>query len=238
MLDHEAMDAQNEFDIVEIESPDGSNKRKVGLISVLSDDPKLYEHFPEPGAFGGATLTDPWEALQKYKDILEGPDHNCDVCLPLQHLYVPDDHKTCREFDFPVILSGHDHHRVDEVVEGTRLLKPGMDAVYATVLEMSWPNADAHGKEPEIKATFVKTSDWEPDPVLAEENERAYDALLPLRNTQLAEVPPVFEPLSSVDSRARVCTMGQYICTLLRSSLNSSRKPDQFSLNALPDGSP
>ena len=37
------------------------------------------------------------------------------MVLPLQHLYCPDDHKTCREFDFPVIMSGHDHHRVDEV---------------------------------------------------------------------------------------------------------------------------
>ena len=45
------------------------------------------------------------------------------MLLPLEHLYVPDDHRTCREFDFPVVLSGHDHHRVDETVAGTRLLK-------------------------------------------------------------------------------------------------------------------
>ena len=44
------------------------------------------------------------------------------------------DERTCREFDFPVIMSGHDHHRVDRVVEGTRLLKPGMDAHYAIVM--------------------------------------------------------------------------------------------------------
>jgi hypothetical protein len=233
MLDHEAMESQEEFDVVEVTSPDGSNKRKVGLISVLSDDPALYSHFPEPGAFGGATITDPWGALTKYQTLLEGPDHSVDVCLPLQHLYVPDDHKTCREFDFPVVLSGHDHHRVDEVVEGTRLLKPGMDAIYATVLEITWPSADAVGKKPNIKATFVKTADWEQDPVLAEENERAYDALSPLRNTQLAVVPPVFEPLSSVDARGRVCTMGQYICTLLRSTLNSSRKEGDHSVDAV-----
>lgn len=233
MLDHDEMEHQKEFDIIELESPNGKNKRKIGLMAVLSDDPALYEHFPAPGAFGGATLTDPWEALKKYQTLLEGPEHNVDVCLPLEHLYVPDDHKTCRDFDFPVVLSGHDHHRVDEVVEGTRLLKAGMDGVYATVLEMSWPNSDAPGKHPTIKATFVKTSDYEPDPQLAEENERAYDALLPLRNTQLAEVPPNFKPLSSVDARARVCTMGQYICTLLRSSLNSSRKEGEHSVDAV-----
>lgn len=110
MLDHEAMDAQQEYDVIEIMSPDGSQTRKVGLCAVLSDDPGLYAHFDEPGAFGGATITCPWEALTKYKDILENRE-GCDLVIPLQHLYVPDDHRTCREFDFPVLLSGHDHHR-------------------------------------------------------------------------------------------------------------------------------
>lgn len=218
------MDHQKEFDVVTVSSPDGSNKRKVGLVAVLSDDPKLYEQFKSPGAFNGATIACPWETLKRLQTKLEGPDYACDTILPMQHTYVPDDHKTCRMFNFPVILSGHDHHRVDEVVEGTRLLKPGMDAVYATVLEISWPNSEAIGSEPTIQATFVKTSDWEPEPVLAEECERAYDALEPLRNTELARVPPSFEPLSSVNSRGAVTTMGQYLCTLLRSSLNVSRR--------------
>mmetsp|Transcript_105776 Transcript_105776/g.305993 ORF Transcript_105776/g.305993 Transcript_105776/m.305993 type:complete len:683 (-) Transcript_105776:87-2135(-) len=225
MLDHEAMEYQKEFDIVEVTSPDGSNKRKVGLVALLSDDPKLYEQFKAPGAFGGATVTNPWDKLKELKPKLEGPDYGCDCIIPMQHTYVPDDHKTCEMFDdLPVLLSGHDHHKVDEVIHGTRLLKPGMDSVYATILEMIWPNADAVGKDPIVKATFVKTSDWEPEPVLAEECERAYDALEPLRNTELARVPPNFQPLSSVNSRGTVTTMGQYICTLIRSSLNVSRR--------------
>jgi hypothetical protein len=228
MLDHDAMDAQKEFDVVEVCSPDGSNDRKVGLVAVLSNDPKLYEHF-KGGAFGGATIDDPWETLTRLQKKLMGADseYNCDTIIPLQHLYVPDDHVTCKNFDFPVILSGHDHHKVDEVVEGTRLLKPGMDAVFATVLEMSWANAAAEGNKPNVKARFVKTDDWEPDPVLAEQCERAYDVLEPLKKTELAKVPPVFEPLSSTNARGSVSTMGLYICSLLRSSLNLSRNLDQ-----------
>jgi 2',3'-cyclic-nucleotide 2'-phosphodiesterase (5'-nucleotidase family) len=209
MLDHEAMESQQEYDVIQLEASSASNGRKhvrrVGLCAVLSNDPDLYSHFKPPGAFGGATITDPWEALRKYKDTLE-QDEKCDLVLPLQHLYVPDDYKTCREFDFPVVISGHDHHRVDEVVEGTRLLKPGMNAVYATVLEISWK--DVTSSQPNIRARFVKCDDWEPDPVLEKENERAYDALIPLRNTELARVPSTFEPLSSGDARGSVCTMG------------------------------
>ena len=69
------------------------------------------------------------------------------MVLPLCHLYEIQDERTCREFDFPVIMSGHDHHRVDRVVEGTRLLKPGMDAhaaivmvnTLSTVKNYGWP---------------------------------------------------------------------------------------------------
>jgi len=221
MLDHDEMEHQQEYDVVEVESPDGSNSRKIGLCAVLSDDPNLYSHFKEPGAFGGATITDPWEALTKYKNILEN-EEGCDMVLPLQHLYVPDDHKTCREFEFPVILSGHDHHRVDEVVDGTRLIKPGMNGEYVTVLEISWPNGKA--EKPSIRSRFVRSEDYEADPVLDEENERAYDCLLPLRNTELARVPPNFEPLTSNGSRDSVCTMGKFVCSVLKSSLNTSRK--------------
>mmetsp|Transcript_16193 Transcript_16193/g.33498 ORF Transcript_16193/g.33498 Transcript_16193/m.33498 type:complete len:678 (-) Transcript_16193:119-2152(-) len=230
MLDHEAMDHQQEYDVIELTSPDGSQTRKVGLCAVLSDDEALYSHFKAPGAFGGATITDPWKALAKYKSILEN-DEGCDLVVPLQHLYVPDDHKTCRDFDFPVVLSGHDHHRVDEVVEGTRLLKPGMNAVYSTILEISWGTKEA--EKPRLRARFVKCEDWEPDPVLQEENERAYDALIPLRNTELSRVPASFEPLSSAKARAEVCSMGRYICSLLRSSMNLSRRQRKHNVDAV-----
>ena len=222
MLDHDAMDSQQEYDVVQITSPDGTNTRRVGLCAVLSNDPDLYSHFKPPGAFGGATLTDPWETLTKYKDILEH-DENCDVVLPLEHLYVPDDHVTCKNYDFPVVLSGHDHHRVDEVVDGTRLLKPGSDAICATVLEMIWDDANHDPRKPRVRARFVTCDHWDPEPELEETNLRAYDALAPLRNTELARVPPTFEPLSSVNARGSVTTMGKFICSLLKSAINTSR---------------
>lgn len=102
------MKYQQPYEVIEIESADGTNKRRIGLVAVLSNDPKLYSHFKKPGAFGGAKIEDPWETLRKYKALLEDFEE-CDMVLPLEHLYVPENHATCEEFDFPVILSGHDH---------------------------------------------------------------------------------------------------------------------------------
>ena len=221
MQDHEAMEHQVPFEIISVPSPDGSHCRKVALIAVLSDDPTLYSQFDAPGAFGGATIRDPWQVLREYKDMLESPPYNCDLVIPLQHLYVPDDHRTCHEFDFPVILSGHDHHRVDETVDGTRLIKPGCDAEFAAVVEVCWDGQKS--SKPTISSRFVKTSDWEPCPILQETNKCAYNALLPLRMTELARVPKVFEPLSSSNSRGSVTSMGTFICSLLRSSMNVKR---------------
>ena len=103
-------------------------------------------------------------------------------------------------------------------MDGTRLLKPGMNGFYATALEISWPDATA--AKPNIRARFVKCDLWEPDPILQEVNERAYDVLAPMRNTELSRVPPIFEPLSSNRSRETVCTMGKYICSLIKSAMN------------------
>ena len=219
MQDHEAMEHQIPYDIITIKSPDGCDTRKIGLVAVLSDDPKLYSHFKSPGAFGGAKIEDPWDTLRKYKDLLEN-QHHCDLVIPLQHLYVPDDHKTCREFDFPLILSGHDHHRVDQIVEGTRLIKPGMDGVYATVLEVIWDQANQ--EKPRIRSAFVETATFDPCSILKSQTDAAYDVLLPLRNTELIHVPNCFEPLSSANARGRVTTMGKFICTLIKDSLNQT----------------
>ena len=66
---------------MEVESPDGTNKRKIGMVGVLSDAASLYR----PKAFGGATILDPWECLAEYNAKLKST--GCDIVVPLCHLY-------------------------------------------------------------------------------------------------------------------------------------------------------
>lgn len=155
MRSHESFDkcqCQTEMEIIDLKS--STQSRRVGLVGVLSNEPNLYK----PGAFGSATIEDPWETLAYYKKLLE-KDHGCDLVLPLCHLYESQDEITCKNFDFPVILSGHDHHIVDRVVDGTRILKPGSDAHHAIQLDLIWDSADSR---PRIEATCFQIFQFTP----------------------------------------------------------------------------
>ena len=101
----------------------------------------------------------------------------CDVVLPLCHLYEFQDEKTCAQLDVPVVLSGHDHHRVDRMVEGTRLLKPGMDAHYAVILDLTWDSAQADST-PTVEAVTIPVAEYEADLELEQEMKRAYSSKL------------------------------------------------------------
>ncbi|KAG7351539.1 calcineurin-like phosphoesterase [Nitzschia inconspicua] len=222
MQSHDSMkyDCSVPYEIIEISSPDGKHQHKIGLVALLSNDPKLYSHFKEP-AFGGATIEDPWETLAKYKKLLE-EEHGCDLVIPLEHMYVPENTKTTEIYkdcqSIPLILSGHDHHRIDQKINNTRLIKPGMDAVHAAIIEIVYDKNDPNAK-PIIRSTFVPTSTYQPCPELKAKTDAAYDVLLPLRNTMLAQVLPQFLPLTSKNARGSVCTMGKLVCSMLKQAL-------------------
>ena len=126
--------------------------------------------------------------LAFYKEKLE-KEQKCDLVVPLCHLYESQDEITCRNFDFPVILSGHDHHVVDRTISGTRpqaqksrkaqthgassafselrLLKPGSDARFCIQLDLVWdhPGPDAPLR---LSAQLLDLKDFTPNASLAD----------------------------------------------------------------------
>lgn len=204
--------------VVEINSPDGSNNRKLGMLGVLSNSESLYK----PNAFGGAIIDDPWDCMKEYNEKLKNED-GCDMVLPLCHLYEIQDERTCNEFDFPVIMSGHDHHRVNRVINGTRLLKPGMDAHYAIVMDLVWESASSDST-PSIKVETIAVADFSPDPELNKAVEKAYSVLDPLLKTDLTIIPQKYNPLSSRGVREKRSTMATYLCSQIKLALNYEDK--------------
>jgi 2',3'-cyclic-nucleotide 2'-phosphodiesterase (5'-nucleotidase family) len=217
MQDHESVHnstCQVDSAMISVDSADGTNTRNTGLVAVLTNEASLYA----PGAFGGATITDPWTTLAEYKHRLES--NGADVVVPLCHLYEWQDAKTAALFDFPVILSGHDHHSVDRTMNGSRLLKPGQDAVLATMVDLSWADGNPNTLV-NVAARHLTVADWTPDATLKLVAREAYAALKSLRSTQLAVVPDVFRPFTSGYPRERRNTVATYMCTLIRNALST-----------------
>ena len=205
---------QVDREVIILTSPDGSNKRKLGMMGILSNSANLYK----PNAFGGATIDDPYKCMKEYNYKLKKED-GCDMVLPLCHMYEPQDEKTCNDFDFPVILSGHDHHRVDRIINGTRLLKPGMDAHYAVVLDLVWESAHS-SSIPSINAVTIPVKNFEPNKELVKEVEKAYSVLDPLLKTDLTIIPKKYSPLTSRGCREHRVTMATFLCSQIKLALN------------------
>lgn len=121
------------------------------------------------------------------------------------------------------MLSGHDHHVVDTVIDGSRLLKPGADADHAIIIDITWESSSADCK-PVITAKTVNVRDWPADKALEEKVARAYAVLDHLKKTELTPIPKHFRPLSSVGSRNKPTTLASFLWTCLRDALNSSNK--------------
>jgi hypothetical protein len=104
-------------------------------------------------------------------------------------------------------------------VEGTRLLKPGLDGIKAWMIDITWPSA-VSSSTPVIKAELLNVKEWPADPELKQDCAKAYSVLDPLRHTQLAKVPQAYRPLSSYQSRARNCSMATYLLSRIRDAMN------------------
>jgi len=119
-------------------------------------------------------------------------------------------------------LSGHDHHVVDRMINGTRLLKPGLDARKAFVIDITWPSANRSSRieTVSITAELVACKDWPPDPDLQNIADQAYAVLDPLRHTQLAKIPASYRPLTSFNSRGCRVSMGTFLLSRIRDAVN------------------
>eukprot|EP00948_MAST-09A_sp_MAST-9A-sp1_P004130 g4130.t1 len=215
---------QKRYHCVEATSVSGTNKRKIGFMGILTDQKGLFRKCVPP-----VKPEDPWKTMETYSKLLKEKE-NCDIAVPLCHLYERQDEKTCKEFDFPIVLSGHDHHVVDRVIEGTRLLKPGSDARKAWVIDFVWENATA-AAVPKINCELVDITSYAPDKDLQSLVEKCMKPLDRLNKAQIAIIGSHYRPLFSTFSRgipgcvearlkAGPSTMQTFLLNKIRDSLN------------------
>lgn len=203
MQSHESFQnstCQKDYDVINIEH--NGHHRQIALLGILTDSPSLCP----PGSFNGATIDDPWETMNRYNMQLQS---SVDLVLPLCHLYEAQDERTAADFDFPLILGGHDHHPVNRLINETLLLKPGSDAHFARVVDIRWTSPD--DDKPIIEHELIQVSGYKPDIELEKIVEQAYSVMDPLRFTQLGFIPSHLRPLSSKSARSKRTSIATFL---------------------------
>ena len=163
-------------DIIEVVSTSSQKmKRRVALLGLLTDDPSVYR----PNSFGGATIEPVIDSCEKYiKDNFDNINSNSDkevvdLIIPLTHQRMPHDREYCNKFDtnqFPIVIAGHDHEPFDEIVNGSRIIKVGIDAENTGIIDIKWNNniLESSKPPPDIQVEIIPTKSYKPDPIITE----------------------------------------------------------------------
>lgn len=188
---------------------------KVGFLGVVMTDASVYRRAP----FGGRGLLPPMPAaLAEAKRLVE--EEGSAFVVPLTHLFVQDDRALARAqadggLPFPVVLGGHEHQPVTEQVGPTWIVKAGLDASHAVVVDLTW--ADGRG------TTAVRLEDVTAYPESTLVRARVDQHMARVRELETAtllRIPPG-EELSSVGTRSRQTSLGALLCARIRDVLGA-----------------
>ncbi len=167
-----------EYDIVTITNAIGDTKQ-IAILGLLSNQESLYRQ----GAYGNAVIDPIIEATERLQAKLRD---KVDFILPLTHQSMEDDRAFAQHFgglNFPLILGGHDHNKFDEVVNGARILKTGMDAQITNIIDLRW--GAQRSMQPTISVESIPTTSFPPDPHIKSQVEGHWKILEELEKAKL-----------------------------------------------------
>jgi 2',3'-cyclic-nucleotide 2'-phosphodiesterase (5'-nucleotidase family)/Ca2+-binding EF-hand superfamily protein len=208
-------------DVIEVSN--GKMTKKVGILGLLTHDPSLYR----PGAFGGAAIEPIIPFTEKYIAKFRS---QVDVMIPMTHQGITEDRAFAQHFGgevFPVVLGGHDHEPFDEVKRGARIVKAGMDAEKAAVIDLQWDDesSDESTRAPSVSVVILPTSDFAPDPIVAKRVQAHNKILQELERSPLFSLrnwkPPSGEAFSTANNRVGPSTGSTALTTMLRMGMRA-----------------
>src|SRR6185437_10689107 len=157
-------------------------------------------------------------------------EEGCALVIPITHQSVDADRALAvaptgiaRCPRFPIVVGGHEHTVFLEQIEGTWLVKAGMDAEHAVVLDIAWPAEPPPAGAPDIPQVRVRLEDVKPYPEDAALRARVdghMRAVKALACATLLHVQPG-QHLSSVGARAKQTTMGTLLTSHLRDTMGA-----------------
>jgi 2',3'-cyclic-nucleotide 2'-phosphodiesterase (5'-nucleotidase family) len=202
-------------DVVTVTSREGRGVR-VGLIGVVMSDPSVYRRTP----FGGAAILPANDAALAEATRLQRQE-DCACVVPITHQPVEDDRALARaaiQPPFPVIVGGHEHMPEIEQVGATWIVKAGMDAIRAGVIDLAWN--DPASPMPSVSARLVPVATYPENQPLRTLVDVHMAKVHAIESATLVMLPPG-QTLSSVGTRVRQTSMGTWVCSQLRDALGA-----------------
>lgn len=170
------------------------------------------------GAFGGAaaTMVPVISAAQIAYDEMQQRPFPVHSVIPITHQDMAEDATLAETGLYPVILAGHDHDVMIEKRGECTIIKAGMDAVQAAIVDIEWPD-DPCGA-PQVTVNLKDTKDYEPDPGLS---AMIADINKPVRELEQAMLYELKEDeeLSSKKAKYSESSFARLVATAIRESL-------------------
>jgi 2',3'-cyclic-nucleotide 2'-phosphodiesterase (5'-nucleotidase family) len=198
----------------------GNRTVRVGLVGVVMDDATAYRGKP----FGGADVAPANPAATREARILLA--QGCAGVVAITHQSVADDRALAlaqQDPRFLAIIGGHEHVVTDESVALTPILKAGMDAAHAVIVDFTWPRDRPAAGAPDLPATTTRIEDVAPYPEDAGVRARVDGHMRCVRDLEAATLVKLApgEALSSVGARAAQTSLGTLVCSRLRDALGA-----------------
>ena len=184
---------------------------KVGLLGVVMNDPSVYRGVP----FGSRGVEPAIEVAVREGEHLY---QTCTSVIAITHQSMEDDRALATQSRFAIIIGGHEHVPFVETVNGTFIVKSGMDAERAAIVDLVWPAEASAVVKPIVTVTLEPVSGYEEDAAMRARVERHMAKVHALETATLL----AFEPgttLSSIGTRRQQTTLGTLICSTIRDTL-------------------
>lgn len=191
----------------------------VALVGVVSSSSSLYR----PGPFGGLPIAPAnASAIAEAKKLMAA---GAGCVLALTHQSLEDDRALAAqtEVHFPLLVGGHEHEAHIEAVGGTHIVKAGMDATHAVVVDLRWPDEAPPSGVADLPRVELRLEDvraWPDDAGLRARVEHHLEKVRALRGATLLKLAPG-EVLSSVGSRMQQTSFGAMVCSRVRDALGA-----------------
>jgi len=210
-------------------SKDGHHSRQVCLVGVCTKDPSLYN---APDDFGGAIYTalDCNEsAMEKSRSLMDQhledtEAQKVDAVVALTHQDLDIDIELAKKacsVGIYAVLGGHDHTEYAAKHNGCALLKAGMDAKNAAVMDLLWSTTE--DATPSLDSfQLISLSKFTGSKAVLKSVHKHMQKLWVMEQRKALVHLCVFPEktlMSSKDIRKKQTTLGSFLCSALRDEL-------------------